>query len=210
MEKIILLGSGGHAKSVVDVIEQGNLFEIAGFLDIPEKQEFSYKNYKVIGVDSDLKKFYNMGIKYGFVTMGYMGKKTPRVKLYQNLKEANFKLPIIKDLSACVAFDATIEEGVFIGKNAVINANAHIGKMSIINTGAIVEHECVIGEYTHIAVGAVLGGGIIIGKETFIGANATVIQGVEIGNCAIVGAGSVVLKNVSDKETVIGNPAHPK
>ena len=33
MKKIILVGGGGHCKSVIDVIEQENKFKISGIVD---------------------------------------------------------------------------------------------------------------------------------------------------------------------------------
>ena len=33
MKEIILIGGGGHCKSVIDVIEQENRFTIAGIID---------------------------------------------------------------------------------------------------------------------------------------------------------------------------------
>jgi len=36
MKKIILIGAGGHCKSVIDVIEQEARFEIAGIIDKTE------------------------------------------------------------------------------------------------------------------------------------------------------------------------------
>jgi FlaA1/EpsC-like NDP-sugar epimerase len=35
-EKIILVGGGGHCRSVIDVIETENRYEIVGILDKPE------------------------------------------------------------------------------------------------------------------------------------------------------------------------------
>ena len=207
MEKIILLGSGGHAKSVVDTIEKDGRYEIAGFLEVPEKQSFSYKGYQVIGVDADMQELYKQGVKYAFVTMGYMGTKSPRESIYQQLKETHFTIPTLIDPTACVAADAIIEAGTFVGKQAIVNAGAYIGKMCIINSGAIIEHECVIGDYSHIAVGAVICGNTKIGKAAFIGANATIIQGIRLGNQVVVGAGSVVIHELGDDTKAVGNPA---
>lgn len=198
MEDIVLLGCGGHARSVTDSIEQSGRFHIAGFVDKNMDSNFSYRNHKVIGNDDDLQKIYDSGIHYAFVSIAYLGKSDIRDRLYRRLKEIGYILPIIMDCSAVVAMDAQIEEGVFIGKNAVINSNALIGTMAIINTAAIVEHDCQIGRFCHIAVSSTLCGGSNIGSNTLIGANATIIQSVNIGKNCIIGAGSVVRKNIED------------
>lgn len=205
MEDIILLGCGGHAKSVVDSIEQDSKFKIAGFIDNNMDSSFSYRNYKIVGNDNDLQKIYDSGIRYAFIGIAYMGKGDTRNRLYEKLKKIGFLLPIIIDEAAVVAKDVQIGEGVFIGKNAVINSNAIIGKMAIINTAAIVEHDCRVGEFCHIAVSAVICGSSNIGNSTLIGANATIIQLINIGENCIIGAGSVVRKDVEDNIIIKDN-----
>lgn len=197
-EKIILLGCGGHAKSVVDVIEADGRFEIAGFVDNAYQEEFEYHGYKILGCDNDLQKLYELGIRYAYVGVGFLGQGRVRNKLYVHLKKIGYKLPVIADPSAVLAKDVKLGEGVFIGKQAVVNANTEIGKMAIINTAAVIEHDCIIGEFTHVAVASIVCGMVHIGVNSFIGANATIIQGISIGDGSIVGAGSVVVKNIEE------------
>lgn len=205
MEDIVLLGCGGHAKSVTDSIEQNGRFHIVGFVDKDMDSNFAYRNHKVIGNDDDLQKIYNSGIHYAFISIAYLGRSDVRNRLYEKLKRIGYILPIIIDDSAVVAIDAQIEEGVFIGKNAIINSNAFIGKMAIINTAAIVEHDCQIGRFCHVAVSAVICGASNIGSNTLIGANATIIQSVNIGKDCIIGAGSVVRRDVEDNMLIKGD-----
>ncbi len=50
---------------------------------------------------------------------------------------------------------------------------------------------------------------ISIGANTFVGLRAIVLPGVNVGKNAVVGAGAVVTRDVADRQTVAGNPAHP-
>ncbi len=204
MEDIILLGLGGHAHSVVDSIEQGRKYNIVGFLDTEEMQGKRYKDYRILDTDDALQKYFDRGIRNAFVTIGFMGHGIVRNRLYQRLKDIGYILPNIIDRTAVLSENVKLEEGIFVGKKAVINANAVIKKMCIINTGVIVEHDCVIEEFSHVAVGSVLCGGVIIGKQTLIGANATVIQDIKIGSNVIVGAGTLVRKDISDNMFLYG------
>lgn len=197
-EKIILLGCGGHAKSVADAIEADGQYVIEGFVDNAGQEGMEYRGYKVIGCDRDLKDIYRSGIQAACVCVGFLGQGQVRNKLYEQLKNTGYRLPAIIDPSAALALDAEIGEGTFIGKHAVVNANAVVGKMAIINTAAAVEHDCVIGEFSHIAVGGIVCGSVHIGKEVLIGANATILQGITIGDGAIIGAGSIVSRNVEE------------
>lgn len=205
MEDIILLGIGGHAHSVVDSIEQCGKYRIVGFLDTVEKQGETYKEYKVIGTDDMLERYYHKGIRYAFITVGYLGKSKIREKLYEKIKEIGYRLPNIIDESAIMAKNVKMGEGSFVGKRAVVNANSEIGNMCIVNTGAIIEHDCIVGDMSHIAVGTIVCGQTKIGESTFVGANSVIRQGIQIGSNAIIGAGSVVVKNVSDSIIKYGN-----
>ncbi len=196
MEEILLLGTGGHAHSVADSIEQGGKYHIAGFLDLEEKKGLRYKEYEVIGTDDDLEELYKKGIRNAFVTLGYMGKGTVRDALYDKIKKSGYHLPNIIDPSAAVAPDVKMGEGIFVGKQAVVNAGARIGDMCIINSAAVVEHDCVVGRFSHIAVGSVLCGGVYVGERTLIGAGTVVIQEVAVGENVLIGAGTVVTGNV--------------
>lgn len=202
MEDIILLGLGGHAHSVVDSIEQSGKYNIIGFLDTEKMQGKQYKDYHVLDTDDALQKYFNSGIKNAFITIGFMGHGMVRNRLYQRLKDIGFIIPNIIDSTAVIAEDVKLEEGTFVGKKAVINANAKIGEMCIINTGAIVEHDCIVRAFSHVSVGSVMCGGVLVGKQTFIGANTTVIQERNIGDFCIIGAGMVIRKDVEDYNMV--------
>lgn len=207
MEKIALVGAGGHAKTIVDTIEYLGKYEIAGFITPSDIGKELYRGYRVIGHDDEMNKIYASGVQNAVIAIGFMGKTGLRNEIYEKLKIAGFYLPVIIDPSAIVAKDAKVDEGAYIGRRVVINADAHIGKACIINTGAIVEHECMVGDFSHVAVAATLCGQARIGENTFIGANATVLQCCKIGNNCIVGAGSVVTKDIIVSSISMGVPA---
>ena len=202
MENLILVGIGGHAKSVIDSIEKGNQYHIVGFTDIDSNKQ--YKGYPYLGCDDVLQEYYNKGIRYAFVSLGYMGKGRQREALYKRLKEIGFCLPIIIDQTAVLAEDVIIGEGSFIGKKSVVNSAAKVGKMCIINTGAVIEHENQIDDFSHISVNSTLCGNVFVGAHCFIGANATILQNLRIGTRSVVGAGSIVLRDVLPDELVYG------
>lgn len=188
MEDIVLVGFGGHAKSVADCIEREGRYRIKGYTELQSQQAA----YPYLGTDDELPKLYQSGIHKAVVCVGYLGKGNTREKLFCVLKQIGFHLPVIADPSSIISKNATIGEGTFIGKGAVINSEAIIGKMCIINTKSLIEHECVIDDFSHVAVGAVLCGQVKIGKGAFIGANATVIQQRQVKDGTIVPAGAIV------------------
>lgn len=205
-KKIVIIGAGGHAKSIIDSIEQAGEYRIEGFVEKKES-DFIYREYSCIGIDTDLKKIYESGVKCAVVAIGYMGHGKTREYLYTQLKDIGYELPVIADRSSIIANDVIVGEGTFIGKGVIINSDAQIGNMCIINSGAIIEHDCKVGDYSHVSVGAVMCGESVIKDRVFVGANSTLNQGVAVETSAIIGAGAVVTKNVAGGITVVGVPA---
>lgn len=194
MEDIILVGYGGHARSVADCVERMEKYRIVGYTDTePYDSKYIY-----LGTDEYLEKYRSDGIENVVICIGYMGKGNLRETLYEKLKRMGFLFPIIADPSAIISKSATLEEGVFIGKSAIINAGAKVEKMCLVNTKALVEHDCYIESYSHVAVGAVLCGGVHIGRSSFIGANATVIQGMELPDRSFIPAGLTIRKDTKN------------
>lgn len=220
MERMIILGRGGHAASLVDALERQNLYEIAGYVvndageadtrdtDVRDAECRHTSNlpgkYPVLGGDDSLAQMFQSGIRHAAVGIGFLGESDLRERLWRTLKGIGFSLPVICDPSAVLAGNVSIGEGAFIGKGAIINVNAQVGRMCIINTGAIVEHDCQVGDFSHVSVGSVLCGGVQIGRSTFVGANATVIQGRRVGDGCIVAAGTTVRKDVEEHHVVFG------
>lgn len=204
-EKILLIGMGGHAKSIIDSLEANQYYEIVGFIE-NNKKGIGYKGYPILGTDAELETYYKKGIKKAFIAIGFMGKGTIREKIYDKLKEIGYQLPTIIDKTAIFSKNIEIGEGCFVGKGVILNSEVKIKKMAIINSGAIIEHECQIEAFSHIAVGSVLCGNCQIGEHTLIGANATVIQERKIGSHVIIGAGSVVIQDIDSNIIAYGNP----
>lgn len=193
-----MIGLGGHAKNVIDVLERQGIYHIVGFLDIPDILGKTYKSYEVIGNDNEFEIWYKKGVHLAFISIGYMGQSRVRNRLYEQLKNIGYHFPNIVDPTAIIAGDVILGEGNLIGKQVVVNADTTIGKMCIINTGALIEHECMIGDFSHIAVRAVVCGNVKIGKNVFVGANSTIIQGLYLGNASVIGAATIITKDVKN------------
>jgi len=205
-KKILLVGGGGHCKSVIDSLLELDQFSEIGIIDKKENKEIRILGVSVIGFDDDLPRFFSESYHYAFVTLGSIGDPSLRINLFRLLEEIGFKIPNIVDASAIVSDDVNMETGIYIGKNVVVNAGTSLCKGSIINTSATIEHDCAIGAFSHIAPGAVLCGEVIIGGNSHIGANTVIKQQIKIGANTIIGVGSVVLQNIDDDMIAYGNP----
>lgn len=204
--RLLLIGGGGHCKSVLDSVSSCSSYEDIAIIDRPEHMGKKIGAATVIGTDEDLPLLKQKGYTDAFVSVGSIGNALTRVRLTRRLKELGFEIPSIIDPSSHISPFCKVEEGAYVGKSANINCDCYIGDGSIINTAATIEHECRIGKFVHIAPGAVVCGGAIIGDNSHVGAHATVIQGIHIGENVMVGAGCVVIRDVLDGKTVVGVP----
>jgi sugar O-acyltransferase (sialic acid O-acetyltransferase NeuD family) len=203
-KKLILVGGGGHCRSVIDVAESAG-FDIIGILDTLDKIGSSVLGYKVIGTDKKITNYIDTAMFV--VTVGQIKDATLRVRLHELIHNLGGQLATIISPRAYVSRFATINEGVVIMHNSVVNANAIIGRGCIINTFADIEHDVIIGDYCHISTGATVNGDCIVNNNVFIGSNSVIVNGVSISSQTVIGAGSLVQKNITQSGIYYGNPA---
>jgi sugar O-acyltransferase (sialic acid O-acetyltransferase NeuD family) len=201
MDKILLIGAGGHARACIDVLEEENQFEIAGLIEKGESISNESLGYPIIGTDDDLKVL-RQQYKNALITVGQIKSPKIRIKLYQLLKELDFTLPAIISPHAHVSKHAQIGEGSIIMHGAIVNANTKIGNNCIINNKSLIEHDAVIGDHCHIATGAILNGKVTVGYESFIGSGAITKQSIIIGNRCVIGAGTVIKTDIESNQVI--------
>jgi len=206
MNEIILIGGGGHCKSVIDVIETQGKYKIAGVVDRVERIGGKVLGYKIIGTDGEIHTIAR-DYQYFLITIGQIHPNNLRFELFQKIKEAGGKLPAICSPLAYVSKHAEIGEGSIVMHYAMVNAGARVGKNCIINSRALVEHDSTVGNHSHIATGALINGECEVGSFSFVGSGTTLIQGKNIGDNVMIGAGSLLTKNVIESGTYYGIPA---
>jgi len=203
MNKILLIGAGGHARACIDVIETESQFDIAGLIEKNNKINNANLGYSIIGTDDDLKVLRTQ-YSNALITVGQIKSPKIRIKLYQLLKELDFTLPVIISPHAYVSKHAQIGEGSIIMHGAIVNANTKIGQNCIINNHSLIEHDAIIGNNCHIATSTIINGEVSIGNGTFIGSGTVTKQSISIGKNCVIGAG-IVLKNNIESNKVVKN-----
>lgn len=204
MRKLILIGGGGHCKSVIEVAESAG-YQILGVLDMPEDVGKEILSTSVIGSDDDIPSYID---KAEFViTVGFITNPATRIKLYNRVKEVGGKLATIIASTANVSKYAEIGEGTVVMHHAFVNAGAKIGNNVILNTFSNVEHDAVIGDQCHISTGVMVNGDCKVGNNVFVGSQSVLANGITIDDDIIIGAGSFVRKSLKTKGIYSGNPA---
>lgn len=188
-KSIILVGGGGHCRSVIDVIELEGIYKIAGIIDIKEKVGQMVMGYPILACDEQLSDLFTT-YKNAIITIGHIKSNELRVKLYNQLKRIGFELPVIISPQSYVSRHSKISDGTVVMHHALINANAQIGSNCIINSKALVEHDAIIENHCHIATASVINGGVKVSEGSFIGSNATSKQGSALSG--FINAGAVV------------------
>lgn len=203
VKNVILIGGGGHCKSVIDVAESAG-YHILGILDKPEEIGRQVLDYKVIGVDDDIPLYVE---KAEFIiTVGFIKNPTLRIKLYHKVLEARGRLATLVASTAYVSKYAVLGKGTVVMHNAFVNAGAVVGDNAIINTFSNIEHDARIGNQCHISTGTMVNGDCCVGNNVFVGSQSVLSNGINICDDVIIGAGSFVRKSINVKGIYSGNP----
>jgi sugar O-acyltransferase (sialic acid O-acetyltransferase NeuD family) len=192
MKEILLIGGGGHCKSVIDVIECEGKFQIAGIIDKADLIENNVLGCPVIGDDSDLDDLVKI-YSYAIITIGQIKSPEPRKSLFNLAKKAGFIMPSVISPRAYISKHALIGDGVVVMHGAIINANASIGDNCIINSKALIEHDSKVSENCHISTNVTINGGVLVNSGCFVGSGAIIKESIVIAENSFIKAGSIVI-----------------
>lgn len=198
MQNVVIIGTGGHAKVVADIIKL-NKDNLIGFLTNDDTLT-SFLGKPILGLDTEYKKIKNAQ----FIIA--IGNSCVREKIANSMPDAKW-YTAIHPKAIISQTETVIGEGTVISANAVVNACSKIGKHCIINTNCTVEHDNIIKSFSHISVGTMLAGNVYVGEKTWIGIGASVKNGITICDNCLIGAGAVVVKDIVKPGIYIGVPA---
>lgn len=201
---IIILGNGGHAAVLTDILI-ANQREIIGYT-APEKEANTY-GLTYLGDDKSILTSYSPESVDLVLGIGTLKPSELRLNLFNFFKNKGYTFATCIHPSAIIANNASIAEGAQVMAGAIIQPRSIIKEVCVINTGSIVEHDCIIEKSTHIAPGVVMSGNVHIGECSHVGTGAKIIQNIKVGHHAMVAAGAVVVRNVAPEKVVMGIPA---
>lgn len=209
VERIILIGGGGHCKSAIDVIRLENRYSIEGILDVSAKMGSELLGIPFIGTDEEIERFARKGFSF-LITIGHAECSESRRRLYEKVKGIGGRLAIVISPRSYVSKDTIIGDGTVVFHHALVNTTAIVRENVIINSGSIIEHDAVISSNVHISTQSVVNGKCEVGNGTFVGSGAIIKHKVKIGENCIIGAGAVVHQNTLDNALYVGVPARLK
>jgi sugar O-acyltransferase (sialic acid O-acetyltransferase NeuD family) len=198
-------GAGGHAKSVLGVLEAQAEWRVVAVLDDdPRLWGSSILGHEVIGGREQIPKLRNLGVDRVHVAIGNNAR---RGALADELRAAGLGLASVVHSSAFIMKNARIADGAFIHAYAVVGADCRIGEAAIVSAATSIGHDSVLGRCAHLAPGVRIGGGVRIGEFSFVGMGAVVIPLVSVGRSVTVAANSTVTRDLEDGAVAAGMPA---
>ncbi|WP_256097637.1 acetyltransferase [Burkholderia cenocepacia] len=207
VENIIIVGSSGHAKVVIDIVEQAGRYRIAGLIDSFRTPGEETLGYAVLGAERDLPQMVD---QYGIAgLLVAIGDNHARENVTAGLAMLVPGLPRVSAVhpAACVGKASTIGAGTVVMAGAVINPSCSIGEGCIVNTNVSLDHDGVMADFSSLAPGVVTGGNCRIGRGAAVGLGAMLRHRIAVGEHSVVGAGAVVLHDVEPYTVAYGNPA---
>jgi len=202
---VVILGTGGHAKVVIELVRAAARYHIVGCTG-PGNAASSPLGVEFLGSDAKLSDVRAAGTAHAMVAVG---DNTLRRSLAAMAKSLGFELINAVSPAAIISPTAQLGGGIAIMAGAILNACVRVGDCAIVNTGSVIDHDCEIGANSHVGPGCTLAGNCRVGTGSFLGAGVTVIPGISIGDNATVGAGAAVIEDVPSAAVVAGVPARP-
>ena len=198
MAEVIIIGAGGHARVVADIVlRQGH--RVLGFLDDSPTATGAY-GIPVLGTVDRYKEDPDARFLIG------IGSAAARRKLSARLEGVRWHTAI-HPTAVISPLGTTIGPGTVVMAGAIVSPGTRIGAHCILNSGSIVEHDNDIGDHVHISVGAKLAGTVTVGEDTWVGIGAVISNGLSVCSGCMLGAGTVVVKDLTEPGTYVGVPA---
>jgi sugar O-acyltransferase (sialic acid O-acetyltransferase NeuD family) len=207
MDNIVIAGSSGHAKVIIDIVEKEGRYNIAGLTDSIRRVGEITLGYNFLGLDIDLPMLIVEFNLKGIIIA--IGDNSVRAHVAAKVIDICPDLPLVSAVhpSASVGKETTLGAGTVIMGGAVVNPCCQVGQLCIVNTKASLDHDSVMEDFSSLAPGVTTGGHCRIASYSAVGIGAVLRHGITIGEHSVVGGGSLVLKDVDPYSVAYGTPA---
>lgn len=203
-ELIAVIGAGGHANSILSLIQELKNYKVLGFFDdFRDNGKSFHPDFRVLGSYRDA---FTKEFKHSSIAVGIGHPLVKRSELFNAGLNSGKTVPVLRHPNALIDSRVQIGLGTQLHIGCIVRSGSIIEENVIINTGAVVDHDNRIGAHSSISPSATLCGSVTIGQYCFVGAGAVILPGITVGEKSIIGAGAVVIKDVPESTLCIGNP----
>ena len=207
-QNLVILGAGGHAREVLDVIDAINAvkpsFEILGFIVDPDFQKPGtlINEVPVLGYFDWLEKKQDR-VKAVLWDRIFC----PRFRVVQKALQAGIEFVNLIHPDALLTRWVTLGSGVMITAGCILTNQITIGNHVHLNRQANISHDNRLEDFVTVSPGVNLSGNVTLKQGSFIGTGASIIEGKTVGAWSRVGAGAAVIEDIPDNVTAVGVPA---
>lgn len=186
--RLLVVGAGGHGRSVAEAAELSGQFDVVGFLDDAAPVGERVHGRHVIGPLASMADHCRV-VDQAIVAIG---NNAVREMLIQRLTEAGFALATVVHPRAFVSPSAVVGQGVAIMAGAIVGTEARLGVGSIVNCGAVVDHHATVEDFGHLGVNASMAGDTVLGRGAWMQVGAALGYGVKISSGVTLDPGEAV------------------
>lgn len=176
MGGLIVIGAGGHGRSVAEAVLLSGSHPLLGFVDDGPNAPATVWDFPVLGGTGDLA-HWRQQADFAVVAIG---NNTARERLCDALRAAGFQLATVIHPRAVVSPRAVVGEGVTVMAGAIVGTEANLGSGVIVNSGAVVDHHACVHDYGHLGVNACMAGGSVLGRGAWMQAGSALGYGVKV------------------------------
>ena len=187
--KLLIVGAGGHGRSVAEAVLAAGFYEVAGFVDDAVPGLAQVRGYPVLGTTQDVSAYRTQAD----VAIVAVGNNALREALCHRLISAGFELATVVHPRAIVSPSAAIGCGSAIMAGVVVGTEARLGCGVIVNCGAVVDHDAQVNDYGHLGVNACMSGGSTLGRSVWMQAGSAVGYGVKVADKVVLPAGAALI-----------------
>jgi sugar O-acyltransferase (sialic acid O-acetyltransferase NeuD family) len=207
MDSIVIIGSSGHAKVIVDIVQREGKYGIAGLVDRHREVGEETLGYRVLGKEEDLPQLVGARSLKGAIVA--IGDNFVRSRVAARVQQLCPDLPFVRAIhpAASLGAEVSIGEGTVIMAGVSINPCSSVGRFCILNTRSSLDHDSTMEDFASLAPGVTTGGNCRIGECSAIGIGAVLVHGVQVGAHSVIGAASLVMKPVESFVVAYGSPA---
>lgn len=174
--RLLIVGAGGHGRSVAEAAELTSVFEVVGFLDDSFSASEMVLGATVLGPVASMA-CHRAAFDQVIVAIG---DNALRETLMQQLKDVSLEMATVIHPRAFVSPRAVVGTGSAVMAGAVVGTEACLGVGAIVNCGAVVDHHARVEDYGHLGVNACMAGGTVLGRGAWMQAGAALSYGVKI------------------------------
>ncbi|NDJ54926.1 MAG: hypothetical protein GYB68_17785 [Chloroflexi bacterium] len=208
---VIILGAGGYAEVLVEILKPRADVEPIGFTDkaygLSERSAEDAVTLPVLGNDDDLAELAEEYL--GLHAVLALGPQLMdiRSRLIERLVRLDLPALSVVHPSAFVSTQSVLSAGTVVREGGLLSVGVQTGAHCVINVAASLDHHAVLEQNVFVGHGARIASYAHIERDVIIEMGAKVNSRVRVGHGARITAGSFVNTDVPEYAVVSGIPA---